>query len=218
MKRNIEAVLGYNPLLWCWPRPPLGSGLKYDLSEQEGVSAHFLNLTHSDSSVTGEPCLPEPEVSTQDLQSASPWTYQDEGFNPALQPSNSARRQAASVARKRRSCIPEGANSPHVPPYHPEYDQGSENRLHDDDDDDSSDEGLAYGRVHVRRGSEGYEVRSINRESMLQRYLEDLGEKPGRYVRYISQPDDGDENEDEDAMGFMPVHSATHPQSQSNLF
>ena len=222
MKRNIEAVLGYNPLLWCWPRPPLGSGLKYDLTENEGVSQHFLTLTHSDSPLAGEPCPLELETSSpcQDLQSASPWTYQDEGFNPALQPSSAARRQASSVASKRRSCIPEGDDSSHVPPYHPEYDQGNENALDDDDDDDeSSDDGSSYGRAHVRRGSEGYEVRSINRENLLQRYLEDLGEKPGRYVRYISQPDDHDENDDDDASGFVPVHSATQPtQTQSNSF
>ena len=35
---------------------------------------------------------------------------------------------------------------------------------------------------------------------MLQQYLENLGEEPGRYLRYIPQVEDGDESnfEDED--------------------
>lgn len=49
----------------------------------------------------------------------------------------------------------------------------------------------------MRRGSEGFEVRSINREDMLERYLTELGEKPGRYVRYIAQSDDDDEEEND---------------------
>ena len=36
MRRNIETALGPNPLFWCWPRPPLGNGLRYELSKQDG--------------------------------------------------------------------------------------------------------------------------------------------------------------------------------------
>jgi hypothetical protein len=52
----------------------------------------------------------------------------------------------------------------------------------------------------VRRGSEGYEVQPAAREEMLRQYLENLGEEPGRYLRYIPQVEDGDESnfEDED--------------------
>lgn len=130
-----------------------------------------------------------------DLQSTSPWTYQDEGFNPALQPSNTAHRQATSVARKRpRSCIPESED---VLPYHHDYKDGDENKLYDEEDDDTSDESGNFGQVRLRRGSEGYEVRPVNRNDMLRRYLEEIGEKPGRYVRYIPQPNDIDRNEEE---------------------
>ena len=149
----------------------------------------------------GEVCQQEhpssPSPRSPDLQSTSPWTFENGDFNPALQPSNESLRQATSVARKRqRSCIPEGADSSDVPPYHPDYDRGNENGL---DEEDSPDEDANYSEARVRRGSEGYEVRQINREDMLRRYLEELGEKEGRYVKYIPQPDsDVDDDGDED--------------------
>jgi len=36
MRRNIESVLGPNPLLWCCPSRTPGSGLKYELSNNDG--------------------------------------------------------------------------------------------------------------------------------------------------------------------------------------
>ena len=36
MRRNIESVLGPDPLLWCWPTVPPGNGLKYPLADGEG--------------------------------------------------------------------------------------------------------------------------------------------------------------------------------------
>jgi palmitoyltransferase len=36
-RRNVESVLGTNPLLWCCPNVgPLGTGLKYQLAESDG--------------------------------------------------------------------------------------------------------------------------------------------------------------------------------------
>jgi len=75
----------------------------------------------------------------------------------------------------------------------------------------SSDEDANYGKARVRRGSEGYEVRQINREDMLQRYLEELGEE-GRYVRYIPQPDDDEEEYDNVPLAYVagqPVNDMT---------
>jgi hypothetical protein len=206
MKRNIDAVLGSNPLLWCWPRPPSGSGVKFELSKNDGETYHLTampNLLKSSSS-TGETCQPcqsqEEDPCNQDLKSASPWTYQNEGFNPALQPSNASLRETNSVARRRqRSRIPEGEDASDVPPYHPDYNRANENEngLYDGEEEDSSNEDANYDKARVRRGSEGYEVRQINREDVLQRYLEELGEKPGRYVKYMPQPDDNDRDEEE---------------------
>jgi hypothetical protein len=41
-RRNIESVLGTNPILWCCPTRTPGSGLKYELSNSEG---ELLNLS-----------------------------------------------------------------------------------------------------------------------------------------------------------------------------
>jgi palmitoyltransferase ZDHHC6 len=36
-RRNIESMLGTNPLLWCCPNVgPFGTGLKYQLAEGDG--------------------------------------------------------------------------------------------------------------------------------------------------------------------------------------
>lgn len=36
MRRNMESILGNNPLLWCCPTVTPGSGLKYELAETDG--------------------------------------------------------------------------------------------------------------------------------------------------------------------------------------
>ena len=36
-RRNVESMLGTNPLFWCCPNVgPLGTGLKYQLAESDG--------------------------------------------------------------------------------------------------------------------------------------------------------------------------------------
>jgi palmitoyltransferase len=36
VRRNIASILGNNPLLWCCPTVPPGTGLKYQLSVADG--------------------------------------------------------------------------------------------------------------------------------------------------------------------------------------
>lgn len=36
MRKNIETILGQNPLLWCCPSVPQGDGLKYQVVETDG--------------------------------------------------------------------------------------------------------------------------------------------------------------------------------------
>ncbi|KAL0951596.1 hypothetical protein HGRIS_008275 [Hohenbuehelia grisea] len=36
-RKNIEAVLGRNPWLWCWPTTTPGTGLKYELADGDGT-------------------------------------------------------------------------------------------------------------------------------------------------------------------------------------
>ncbi|KAF7968127.1 hypothetical protein HWV62_20122 [Athelia sp. TMB] len=165
-----------------------------------------------------DPTLQRPEdreaEDTSIVLAESPWTYSDGALNPNLRPTSAAMRRA----RKARA----RADGPvsNLPPYHPDY--------HADDDDAVSSSNSAGSsedyyeqpgpvlRIQagrVRRGSEGYEVRPINREEMLTRFIaEQVGEE-GRYNVYVPEPDvdsesddlDGteDEGEDED----MPLAS-----------
>lgn len=99
----------------------------------------------------------------------TPWTYGANSFNPALRPSNQAIRRQ-------------------YPPYHPMY--GQEQPVESDEDSDSES-----GRAIVRRGSEGYEVRQIDREEVLRTYIETRGEDALRYRRYVpEQTSDGEES------------------------
>lgn len=109
---------------------------------------------------------------------SSPWTYENGSVNPNLEPFNAHLRNQDSSAKRRR---PDPGMSA-LPPYHPDY-QGGGNVADDySSDSEESDNGK---RPFVRRGSEGYEVRPVEREDMLQHYLRELGEQPERYHRYI---------------------------------
>jgi len=39
--RNIRAVLGDNPLLWCWPQPMRGDGLRFEVADGTGKWIEF---------------------------------------------------------------------------------------------------------------------------------------------------------------------------------
>jgi len=41
MMTNIRAVLGDNPLLWCWPQPMRGDGLRFRVAEGTGKWIQF---------------------------------------------------------------------------------------------------------------------------------------------------------------------------------
>lgn len=71
-----------------------------------------------------------------------------------------------------------------MPPYHPDYEPPEE----DDDDDDDGERYAEYERAHVRRGSEGYEVRAIDREGLLAEFIASRAQEEGRYRRYVPEP------------------------------
>lgn len=142
---------------------------------------------------------------------SSPWTYENETLNPALRPSNSQIRESST--RKRRNVNNAGVSA--LPPYHPDYEEGEQNNYEpeyaEESDGSYTEEGAAA--VRVRRGSEGYEVRPQGREEMLRRYLEEMGEEPGRYIRYIPQPESEESGDDDDIplayrgeIGPMDIH------------
>ncbi|CDO73449.1 hypothetical protein BN946_scf185013.g84 [Trametes cinnabarina] len=176
MRRNIESVLGHNPLLWCCPTVPPGNGLKYPLASgddsggEEWPPRDPEAYEHPDTDPPHNFQLP-----------ASPWTYQNGALNPALQPSSARRRKTTPTAQ---------ASYAPVPPYHPDYNgdagypaydpaSGSEDEDEDGDDGEANGDAVGRPREFIRRGSEGYEVRPINRETLLTQYIEDRTAQPG---------------------------------------
>jgi len=68
-----------------------------------------------------------------------------------------------------------------VPPYHPDYDESQPSYGHfsrppyadeDEDEDDRYYEDRPQHRQFIRRGSEGYEVHTIDREEMMKQYVD----------------------------------------------
>ncbi|KAF7303195.1 Palmitoyltransferase PFA4 [Mycena kentingensis (nom. inval.)] len=182
-RRNIESILGKNPWLWCWPTKTPGSGLKYELTNSDGKWVKLAagrERRDADNLKFGHRAIPmrftaEIRPSAFSLPD-SPWTYENGSVNPDLRPSNSAtRRRKAGVSA--------------LPPYHPDYGVAAESESEDEYEEDQS-------RVRVRRGSEGYEVRPGNREDMLARYLNEMGERQYRY--YVPEPQSESSDEEDD--------------------
>ncbi|KAH9958986.1 hypothetical protein BC827DRAFT_1089348, partial [Russula dissimulans] len=121
-------------------------------------------------------------------QPDSPWTYENGGPNPALVPSNP--RTAQQLRSRKRGGGGGGISA--VPPYHPDYEPPTED-LQDESDDDDGERFAEYERgrraAHVRRGSEGYEVRMIDREQLLAEYIESRAQEEGHYRRYVPEPE-----------------------------
>ncbi|KIL71551.1 hypothetical protein M378DRAFT_19864 [Amanita muscaria Koide BX008] len=187
-RRNIEAVLGPNIWLWCCPTRTPGTGLKYQLADGDDAEM---------------PWPPQdPDLNTQNklMLPDSPWTYDNESVNPLLQPSNSQLREAAVRRRRSRQ---QGVSA--VAPYHPDY-KGEEDGY---SSSTSFDE-----QPRIRRGSEGYEVRPVNREEMLQQYVHVLDEEPGKYIRYIPEPDTDSESEDGLPFSQYPTDTPNSTQSR----
>ena len=139
-------------------------------------------------------------------QPDSPWTYKTDGPNPALVPSNthSAQQLRARKPGARGRGRDSGVSA--VPPYHPDYEPAPDWQGDDDEDGgDDDDEGFAEyeyerrweGAGHVRRGSEGYEVRGIDRDQLFAEYIADRGQEEGYYRRYVPEPPSETESESE---------------------
>ncbi|KAJ7597463.1 palmitoyltransferase PFA4 [Mycena floridula] len=176
-RKNIESVLGPNPLLWCCPTRTPGTGLKYEYTAGDEFD---------------EAWPPRDKYETDLVLPESPWTFEGGSVNPDLRPSNSRIRETQSGQSRRRR--PVGASA--LPPYHPDYTEP------DIVYESSSEEDYVDSpRSFVRSGSEGYEVRQDNREEMLHRYLREIGEVPERYHRYIPEPDSEDDEDDDEPLG-----------------
>ena len=99
-----------------------------------------------------------------------------------------------------------GAGRADVPPYHPDYEEPLDGEYvatgYDsaeyEEDDDAMDRWARADLPRVRRGSEGYEVRPMDREEILARYVASRGVEAGRYKRYVPEPPSEPETESED--------------------
>ncbi|KAF9647436.1 zf-DHHC-domain-containing protein [Thelephora ganbajun] len=210
MMKNVKAILGPNPLLWCWPTVPPGDGLSFEIVQ--------------DGEYTGQ-WPPEDPATRMDENHIftlpkDPWTYGNGSFNPDLHSGSSnhgLRERRGSPTSRQRHSYPyttEGGQTDGtyaVPPYHPDYDESQPSYGHfsqppyaDGDEDEDEDEDARYyedrpqRRQFIRRGSEGYEVHAIDREEMMRRYVESqarLGEA-GRYRPYVPERWESEEDEE----------------------
>ncbi|KAF5368430.1 hypothetical protein D9758_002212 [Tetrapyrgos nigripes] len=196
-RKNIESVLGPNFWLWCCPSVPSGNGLKYEIATTNESRAPVIRTHFSEQLPSWPPKDPDRSRYEDPVKGftlpESPWTYENGSVNPDLQPSNSAMRDTRDQANRRRRQGQANSDTSQLPPYHPDYKEGEG----DYSPDSSDDEVVGNSRRRVRRGSEGYEVKLEDRNAMLSRYLEELGETPGRYHRYIPMPDSESESEKE---------------------
>lgn len=141
--------------------------------------------------------LPEVDPNYVFTLPESPWTYDTGNLNPNLHPSGSA---STTRRRSRKSSKPPISS---VPPYHPDYkapsDDGSFSDTAPSTGETSGEDGIPeHPRRLVRRGSEGYEVRGIDREAMLRQYISEQMREPGRYNVYMPDPPSESEDDDED--------------------
>lgn len=210
----MVSILGSNPLLWCCPTVSPGTGLKFQLSTGNGASNEIPALHRVQRKLwdkSPHPCVCGafcPEVHNNSLMLVllvatdrdarawpprdpalenqkpfklldSPWTYENGNVNPALHPSNARPRpiDARSPARAYTSALP---------PYHPDFEHDA--HPHRSYFPESVPDFEEYQRPKIRRGSEGYEVRPVNREEMLREYVRYEVERTGRYQVY--EPED----------------------------
>lgn len=156
----------------------------------------------------------------------SPWTYTNGSLNPSLHPKASSKTITTSTTRRRKQKRDPAVSN--VPPYHPDYgkpqqpspesdtswDDTSEEEEDEDDNsksraknvDDGYDYSITSSGLRQRRGSEGYEVRPIDREALLEQHVAETTAEPGRYHWYVptregaetSSEEEEGEDEDED--------------------
>lgn len=120
---------------------------------------------------------------------SNPWTYENGSVNPDLQPSNSSRLRE----RSSRKTGPTFA----LPPYHPDYrESATDEEQSAGSEDEYWDE--PEPQVRVRRGSEGYEVRPVDREELLRSYVHEQTHAEGRYNLYEPEAHSDESLDEED--------------------
>ncbi|WVQ98972.1 hypothetical protein IAU59_006104 [Kwoniella sp. CBS 9459] len=157
---NINSVLGPNPLLWLWPQKMRGDGLSFPVNPEAGDSDVQYSWPPQDPSR-----LPEPRPLPS---GTSAFVYGNEGFNPALHPSNSAMRSRHShtppaegmgQAEHDEAGYSSGEDRDYGSTYSRSTTSSPERYLSDYDEDGEGPMRAGERLPRVRRGSEGWEVR-----------------------------------------------------------
>ena len=115
-----------------------------------------------------------------------PWTYGNESFNPDLRPSPS------NNGLRERDGSPHDDDEPR-PPY--EHFSRPPYADEDEDENDYNHDDRLRRRQFIRRGSEGYEVRPINREEMMKQYV-DSQPQLAAFARAQERANRGEESDD----------------------
>lgn len=171
-------------------------------------------LVSADGEYTGQWPPEDPTTSMEEKHAFAlpkePWTYGNGSFNPDLHPS-----RGSPVSRQRRTYPypSEGGETDGTrtdSPYHPIYDESQPSHEHlsrapyeDEGEDDHYYDDRPQRQQFIRRGSEGYEVRPIDREEMMRQYV-DSQSHFAALSRAQERADMGDENygvSDEDGGG-----------------
>ncbi|KAI5997945.1 palmitoyltransferase PFA4 [Pisolithus albus] len=200
--RNVTSVLGNNPFKWCCPSTPQGQGLKYQLSSgdsewlslhHEAKGRHSVNLGFTPSLAISLCAVSRAStLGHLVLRLMKKWHSSFRIARGRMGMGMSIQICAQSSSDKREFYGRQAYTSA-LPPYHPDFEENSSPRpvqyLSPDLDTDLE----GYGGVKLRHGSEGYEVRPLDREDMLRRYIETQVSEEGRY--HVYEPDPSSDHE-----------------------
>ncbi|CEL56154.1 Palmitoyltransferase PFA4 OS=Cryptococcus neoformans var, neoformans serotype D (strain B-3501A) GN=PFA4 PE=3 SV=1 [Rhizoctonia solani AG-1 IB] len=191
-RRNIRAVLGEQAWLWCWPQRMRGSGVSFLVADGTDPETQF-EWPPKDPNVYKDRNISSATALQKRLQ-GSPWTYGNDSFNPALRMRGTGNH----------------------PPYHPSYqpegpsDQPTNREIDDDRQFDHEYDSVSTSSspsrasseydvdmstdrdVRMRRGSEGWEVRPLTNEEIVQRYARSRGLETETRIEGEPGDEDGD--------------------------
>jgi len=210
--KNLQSVFGPNPLLWLWPQKMQGDGLSFPVNPDAGDPSVQYEWPPTDPTRLPNPRRPSP--------AARAFVYGDDGFNPALRPSNASLRAREGKGRN--------VGSDPAPEWNLTDDEGGgrgsqgsssspEQYLSDYDGEWTQNDreevqrrrmNPHFARTRVREGSEGWEVRPVSAwdTPLVARGSEvdddqhgRVGARPwedaGRYNTYVPQAD-GDSSDE----------------------